>query len=299
MRIDGEDALSAMELIDRSVYASRYAGPAMGGMSNLCVDESEDRTGDLNAGSPAQMFWDLGYRHLYQHPRGWTRLELFRLDPNCGFFNTNNVFLPGGVATYVQSSQGWNMKDSRFFNFLNQGVTVTAGAARVAPRETPHIHNRSFWDENIFYPYLVKGYPVGEILLMNQSHLAWITSFVGDPLYRLPKNPSEPLPFAKDMSWDKNVSVFSWRDRDLGRGLLVMVDVGSTAGEPRLAQMKLETENATSENVEFVFERFSSRPYVFVPLKAVQKQRRWRMILLDPFGHRSELNGELAQNVKG
>lgn len=299
MRIDGEDALSAMELIDRSVYASNHAGPAMGVLPEFCIDDSEGRTGALGAGTPGQMFWDLGFRHFYQHPRGWTRLELFRLDPACGFFNADAVFLPGGVATFVQSSQGWNMKDSRFLKFLDQGVTVTAGAARVAPGKAPHIHNRSFWDENVFYPYLLRGYCVGEVLLMNQGHLAWITSFVGDPLYRLPKKSSGSVAFAADMSWDKDVTVLSWRDRNLGPGVLVMVDVRSSAAEPRLAQMQLVKDVATvGTSQRYAFERFSSRPYVFVPLEVAQKHGKWRVELLDPYGNRSELIGELGQADK-
>ena len=298
MRIDGEDALSAMELVDRSVYASKYAGPAMGGLSKLCRDVSEDRTGVLSDGSLGRMFWDLGFRHLYQHPRGWTRLDLFRLDSACGFFNTDSVFLPGGVATYIQSSQGWNMKDSRFLNFLKQGVTITAGAARVAPGKAPHIHNRSFWDENVLYPCLLDGYPIGEILLMNQAHLAWITSFVGDPLYSLPESPRVAGVFPA-LSWERDVQVRTWRDQTFGSGVMVMVDLASSASEPLLAQMRLMRENTTSgRGGGHVFGRFSSRTHVFIPMNEVREQGGWRMELIDPFGNRSELIGTLAPAAK-
>jgi hypothetical protein len=190
------------------------------------------------------------------------------------------------------------MNDSRFLNFLNQGVTITAGAARVAPGKTPHIHNRSFWDEEVLCPYLLDGYPVGEILLMNQAHLGWITSFVGDPLYSLPESPRAPGAFPA-LSWERDVHVRTWRDQTFGSGVMVMVDLASSASEPRLAQMRLMRENTNlGERGEHVFGRFSSRPHVFIPMDEVREQGVWRMELIDPFGNRSELVGTLAPGAK-
>lgn len=297
MRIDGDDALSAMELVDRSVYASSFGGPAMGALQGIPLREDPVRTGGLDPGSPARLFWDAGYRHLFQHPRGWTRLELFRLAPGNGFFNPGDVFLPGGIATFVQSSQGWNKADSRFKNYLAQGVTITAGAARVAPKSTPHIHNRSFWDEDVLFPSLLAEYPIGEILLMNQIHLGWITSFVGDPLYSLPGKPRPPAALP-ELSWERDVRVRVWREETRGPGVMVMADLMASAAEPRLAQMLLMPDNAPSgQGGGHVFGRFSSRPHVFIPLDEAREQRVWRMELIDPFGNRAELRGQLVPVV--
>ena len=292
MRIDGADAMDSMELVDRAVYASRFAGPEMGVLPGIPLTEALERTGKISPGSPAQPFWDLGYRHLFQHERGRTRLELFNLAPGSGFFNAGDVFLPGGSATFVQSSQGWNMKDSRFLEYLRQGVTITAGAARVAPKVTPHIHSQSFWDEGVFYPYLLKGRPMGEILLMNQIHMGWITSFVGDPLYSLPLAPQRPQALPA-LTW-KNVRVSSVNDPEQGKGYLVMADLGATPLEPRLAQMRLVRKDAgANDNATRVFERFSSRPYVFVSRRDARESGVWKMELMDPFGNRAELEGSL------
>jgi hypothetical protein len=291
MRIDGPDALSAMELVDRAVYASTFAGPVMGVLAGHEPAESPDRTGSLGQGSPGRFVWDRGYKHLYQHPRGWTRLEFLRLAPDSGFFNRGDVFLPGGIATFVQSSQGWNKEGSRFMSFLEQGVTVTAGAARVAPGHAPHIHNRSFWDEDLLYPYLLDGYSIGEILLMSQIHLGWITSFVGDPAYRLPGRPLAPPPFPA-FSWDGCVRVRRGLDKTHGKGVVVMADLGTSAVEPRVAQMRLVRED-DPDGHEYLFARFSSRPHVFVPDVDVHIQGVWRLELIDPFGRRAELRGRL------
>jgi hypothetical protein len=293
MRVDGTGSLEAMELVDRAVYASSFAGSKMGVLPGVALDEDSARTGEMGLQSSGRVLWDLGYRHLFQHPQGAVRLEFLRLLPGTGFFNAGSAFLPGGIATYVKSDQGWNVKDSRFCEYLRQGVTVTAGSARVDPRVTPHIHNHSFWDEDVLYPLLLKGRPMGEILLANQIHLNWITSFVGDPLYRLPADPQRP-PALPGLTWKNHVRVKTTRDAQQGKGYLVMVDLEASASEPRVAQMRLtpaqKGEGAASE---FRFERFSSRPVVFVPKKEVLNSKVWKMELMDPFGQRIELEGPL------
>lgn len=293
MRIDGDGPLEAMELVDRAVYASRYAGPGMGVLPGVPLAQSQERTGSIETRSPASRLWDLGYRHLFQHERGWVRLEFLKLAPGTGFLNTNSTFLPGGIATFVQSSQGWNMKDSRFHEYLRQGVTVTAGSARVKPRVTPHIHSQSFWDEEVFYTCLLRGFPMGEVLLANQIHLSWITSFVGDPLYRLPMETQHPLALA-GLTWEKNVRVTPGRDPAKGKGWLVIVDLETSASDPRVAQMRLGPVYGDAQTAkEFGFERFSSRPVVFVPREAVHDTDLWRVELMDPFGQVVRLEGQL------
>ncbi|NLW81394.1 MAG: hypothetical protein GXY42_06940 [Desulfovibrionales bacterium] len=293
MRIDGDGPLEAMELVDRAAYASRYAGPGMGVLPGVPLAQGQERTGRIEPRSPARRLWDLGYRHLFQHERGWVRLEFLKLAPGTGFLNTNSTFLPGGIATFVQSSQGWNMKDSRFHEYLRQGVTVTAGSARVKPRVTPHIHSQSFWDEEVFYTCLLRGFPMGEVLLANQIHLNWITSFVGDPLYRLPMETQHP-PALAGLAWDKNVRVTPGRDPAKGKGWLVIVDLETSASDPRVAQMRLGPVYGDAQTVtEFGFERFSSRPFVFVPREAVHDTDLWRVELMDPFGQVVRLEGQL------
>lgn len=292
MRVDAQTPLEAMELVDRAVYASRHAGPELGVLSDVPLSQAPERIGVIGERTPAKPFWDLGYRHLFQHPKGRVRLDLFKLAPGCGFFNSGPVFLPGGIAAFVQSNQSWNVKDSRFHEHLRQGVTITAGSARVDPHKTPHIHSHSFWDEAILYPALREGRPVGEILLSNQVHMGWITSFVGDPLYQLPLAPQKPGGLT-GLTWEKNVRVAPVRDAERGKGYLIMADLGSSAHEPRLAQMRLGRIAAEGKGETHVFERFASRPCVFVPKGEVRKGDSWRLELMDPFGNTAMLAGNL------
>lgn len=289
MRIDGSNALESLELIDRSVYASRFAGPNMGVLPEISLTQSSDRAGNFTAQSLAQNIWDLGYRHFSVQPQNFARIEFLKLAPGLGFLNEDNVFLPGGVATYVNSNDGWNIKKSRFYSYLLQGVTITAGSAWVAPGKSPHIHSHSFWDEHLLYHYLFKGYPMGEILLMNQVHMGWITSFVGDPLYRLPVTPDQP-PSLLGLSWEHNVRITPGKIPDLGRGYFIVADLETSASVPRVAQMRLRYDGLDKD---YVFERFAAKPYVFVTSQDAKKSDKWQMELMDPFGQRVNLEGEI------
>ena len=71
-----------------------------------------------------------------------------------------------------------------------------------------------------------------------------------------------------------------------------MADLAASASDPRVAQMRLTPAKKEATAV-FRFERFSSRPVVFVPWKEARNQDLWRMELADPFGQRIELEGHL------
>ena len=297
MRIDGHSALEAMDLIHGAVYASRFAGPAMGVLEGVPLTPSPERTGDISR-EPGKLFWDAGYRHLFRESqgRGRVRIALFRLAPDMGFLNTDPVFLPGGIATRVLSRSSWNREDSPLNAYLRQGVTVTAGAAR-SGGGAPHIHNHSFWDEEIFNPLLLEGYPVGELLLMSQIHLGWVTSFVGDPLYRLPPDPPRPSALP-GLSWEHNVQVGSVHSPEHGNGVLVLLDLEATPEEPRVVQMRLaRADDAALGQWEHVFERFASRPYVSIPVGSGSPGDEWIMEVIDPFGNRTKLRGRLEKKA--
>jgi hypothetical protein len=112
-------------------------------------------------------------------------------------------------------------------------------------------------------------------------------------LYRLPLEPQKPTGMT-GLTWEKNVRVASVRDAEHGNGYLVMADLGSSAHEPRLAQMRLgRIEDEGDEVKKHLFERFSSRPCVFVPKREVRKDDLWRLELMDPFGNTAMLTGSL------
>jgi len=73
-----------------------------------------------------------------------------------------------------------------------------------------------------------------------------------------------------------------------------MADLGATPEEPRLAQMRMVRKDAgADDNATHAFERFSSRPYVFISRRDARESGVWKMELMDPFGNKAELEGRL------
>ena len=274
MRIDAPNPLLARGLIDRAVYASTFAGPDMGRVSAAEPAEMKERIGRSKTG---KWLWEKGFYHLYYGGAGRNRLELFRLTADGNFLNTEPVYLPGGVGGTVISHNGW--KKGEMLQDLNRGVTATVGAAKVY-RGAPHIHNKSWWDDEILYPYLLQGRTLGEAFLMNQIHLGWISTFIGDPLYRLPnvvKKSSEPLQF--DPRADVEVKVIKNHAGD--KEVWLQVDLGSTATKPVVGQLKA----SSVAGAEVICSTFEAKPYVRLGDRSVCGQS-WQLETIDPYGQR-------------
>lgn len=291
MRIDGTTPMQARGLIDRSVYASKYGGHEMGMSPDIKLTQNKERVGDIDKSSAGRLFWDCGYRHLYYKHKGSHRLQLFRLTPQPGFFNETPVYLPGGIAAIVESHNGWNRMQSTFFS---QGVTMTAGVARVY-KGAPHIHNKSWWDDEIFYTFLLRGKDLGECLLMNQIHLEWITTFVGDPLFHL------PIDFDRDriapaLKNDNQVYVTKL-PRNSGNKVGVFVDLSSSSERPEVAQMRLIPVSNTKYSGA-VCQTFESRPYVVIDTTELNKTGSWNLELIDPYGNKSAQTVQLSVSKK-
>ncbi|OQY23106.1 MAG: hypothetical protein B6I37_06070 [Desulfobacteraceae bacterium 4572_35.2] len=274
-RIDAPDPLQAKALIDRAVYATSYAGSSMGTLPEQKYDQARKRVGVLKRSKAGIMLWEYGYRHLYYGGQGKNLLEWWHLAPDDGFLNDKITYLPGGISATVISHNGW--KNGEMIQDLKRGVTATVGAARVY-RGAPHIHNKSWWDDDIFYPALLQGKTLGESWLMNQIHLGWITTFVGDPLMAFPQKislPDQPLQF--DPNHD--VVIRAIENAQGNDDIWLQVKLNSTAASPNVAQLQ-----AVSENGEkFVSPTFDSLPTVCLGGTSVCGQR-WSLTLMDPFG---------------
>lgn len=274
MRIDGENPQQARGLIDRAVYASKHAGPAMG---SIAVDEyarSKERVGKLETSKVGKWLWGKGWRQIYYGGAARDRLELLRLPPGAPFFNTEPVYLPGGVGGTVISHNGW--KKGEMLQDLARGVTATVGAAKVY-QGAPHIHNKSWWDDEIFYPFLVRGKTLGEALLMNQVHLGWIATFIGDPLYRLPQGIFEEADTPR-FNPERDVQICTKKSEV--QEVWLIVDLGSTPAAPKVAQMRAISEDGR----EAVCRTFEAKPYVKLGSAKDACGGRWRVEVVDPFG---------------
>lgn len=275
MRIDGATPLEARALIDRAVFASHYAGPAMGQLSGIEYPRVRERVGKLNVSKAGPWLWEKGVRHLYHGGASRNRLELFRLSPGDGFFNSETSYLPGGIAGTVISNNGWSKGDMS--RHLQLGVTATVGVAQVY-KGAPHIHNKSWWDDDVFYPALYHGKTLAEALLMNQVHLGWVATFVGDPLYRLSPIPKE-TGSGPQFNAETDVRVRVEQGKE-GRHVWLEVDLGSTPGAPQVAQMRAESE----DGITVVCHTFEARPYVKLGEAKEACDARWKVEVIDPFG---------------
>ncbi len=274
-RIDAPDPLQARGLIDRAVYASKYCGASMGQLPGQQYSQTKERVGRLERSVTGQWLWQKGWRHLYYGGQGKNRLELLRLGPDDGFYNQDTAYLPGGIAGTVISHNGW--KKGEMLTDLQRGVTATVGAAKVY-RGAPHIHNKSWWDDEILYPFLERGKTLGEVLLMNQIHLGWITTFIGDPLYQFPdpvETRHKPLHF--DSKSDVLVEVIKNNAGD--KEVWLQVDLGSTVASPVVGQLKA----TSATGAEVVCPTFEAKPYVRLGDKSVCGQR-WQLEIMAPDG---------------
>lgn len=284
-RIDATDPMQARALIDRAVYASKYGGPQMGILPDVEYPKSNKRVGKLNRAAAGGWIWDKGYRHLHDGGQGMHRLDFLYLQPNEGFLNDQPVFLPGGIAGTVISHNGW--KNKEMVQQLSQGVTATAGAAKVY-RGAPHIHNKSWWDDEILYPALFKGKALGAAWLMNQVHLGWITAFVGDPLYMLPVEPVVHNEKTPDFD-STQARVVMGKDK----AVWLSVELGNSATKEQVAQLRM----LSLGGGEVVSPTFDSRPFVKLGDAGKVCGTRWQLELMSPFGEKwlEEVTVDCAQ----
>jgi hypothetical protein len=163
---------------------------------------------------------------------------------------------------------------------LARGATATIGVARLY-NGAPHIHSQSWWDDELLYPFLLRGKSLGEAWLLNQVHLGWIATFVGDPLYRLPavaaKDESPPR-----FDPQRNIQVWLKDDKNEGKQVWLTVDLGSTPANPETAQLRAKT----SEGDEALCQTFEARPYAKLGTKEDECGRTWQVETIDPYGNR-------------
>ncbi|OEU71862.1 MAG: hypothetical protein BA874_03905 [Desulfuromonadales bacterium C00003068] len=275
MRIDAPNPLQARGLIDRAVYASKYAGPQMGMTSGLLQPQQKQQLGKSKIG---QWLLEKGFHHLYNTGRSKCALEFFHLAPSKTYFNRDPVYLPGGIGGTVISHNGWNRGE--MLQDLSRGVTATIGAARVYGG-APHIHNKSWWDDEILYPYLIQGRSLGEVFLMNQVHLGWIATFVGDPLYRLPIIPVNDVSVP---TFDETLDVHVWtkEGENNEKEVWLMVNLGSTPNVPETAQLRAKLADITT----VVCPTFESQPYGRLGTVTEVCGRTWQLEVIDPYGNR-------------
>lgn len=289
-RLDGMTPLEARGLADRTRYAGVFAGPAMGLPEEAPAVADEKEVKALDTSKAAAILRALGYRRLgYSQPGSRLgRLDFLRLRGDSGFFNRDDVFLPGGIAAKVISDNLWGGQRSALRTHLAQGVTVTAGGAWIR-RKSAHIHDKSWWDDRLLYPMLLAGEPLGAVLLANQIHLEWVTSFVADPLYRLPPVALEDHT-PPEVVWARDVRSFVRAGTGGEEAVWVRVDLPQAPNSPEVAQMRL-----TSDGTTALCQTFEARPYALLGRPEEVFGKEWTLELLDPYGNRFTTRGKFER----
>ncbi len=193
-RIDGSDAEEARQIIDYSLYATRYLRPEMDcNVRQRLRGEGSGALQDL----PARMakvekenLWGkkeletLGFV-VYSETGGDGLPFLVQStgDGSCLVEPkwSEAGFYPGGMGRRVISGNGWNSKKAEIWQYLERGVSVSACGAPVFGGG-PHITNATFWDNRILMRYLFRGKDLGEAFLLSTMYVNWSTSLIGDPL---------------------------------------------------------------------------------------------------------------------
>ena len=144
-----------------------------------------------------------------------------------------------------------------------------------------HIHNKSFWDDNVFYPALLKEKSIGEALVMNQIHLEWITCFVGDPLLKFPQENQKD---SEQMQSEKIDIKFIGLTGNYGNDeTVVIANLETNNKSPLIAQMRALALKAQDELV-YSCDTFSSNPYIILKNSIIKKNKEWVLSFIDPFG---------------
>jgi hypothetical protein len=253
MRIDAPSPMQARSLIDRAVYASRYDLSDLGRVGSVVKSDEEKKAGAIERYPIAKWLQKKGYHHLYYGGAGRNRLEFLRVAAGQGFLNRAPVYLPGGIGATVISHNSWGKGE--LVKDLAMGVTATAGAGR-SYRGAPHIHDKSWWDDEILYPFFMRGRTLGEALLMNQAHLEWITTFVGDPLYCLAqaKGKDEVAPLI-----DRNRDVHFFIQKGIAGNseVWMQIELKNTPEAPETSQVKVIFDGRD----EIISQTFEAMPY--------------------------------------
>lgn len=289
-RIDAMTPLEARGLVDRAAYFSRYGPPPSPDPApNTPIDPQQQRA--LSGNQTAAFLRERGVGHLGMTVMAGALLEFLPAEPAPGLLNGTKVYYPGGIAAGVISHNGWDWYRGPIRDHLARGVTVTAGAARVASGSgAPHIHSKSWWDDDVLYPCLAEGRTLGECMLRNQTHLEWVTAYAGDPLMRWPvsadADTTAPVP-----AWDEAFRVAEMDGPEGTRGVWVRVGLRSEAGSVETAQMRVSRQGTAAA----VCQTFEAAPYAMLGAPDEVYGRTWRFAFVDPFGNRTEAEHKIER----
>jgi hypothetical protein len=295
MRVDNMHPELAKAEVDSAIYATSYMTPKMPG----AIKWGKYREGERGAKELKALGFDLTPPTLDDPRRtlfyfgvfgyGNRHLEQEFLPAKSGPQPTfgEKPMPPGALGYAVRSGEQWRGRVRSQFGYyqdkaLEAGATVGGGDALGA-----HITSHSWWDDQVLFHHLFRGWDAAEGMYMSSLYMSWITYYAGDPLYAPDLSKTRPdveAPLAKpgmpmfDLAFGEGKS---------GATVRVSCELWQRPGLPEMAEMRVEcwpvadpAKKLTGANW-----RYLARPCASVGGLEPGKTYRYRVILTDPYGN--------------
>jgi len=236
-RLDGPTPAIVQRMIDDSLAAEGRGLRGMAYIDGRGTTDPQLVEGDkwlLNAATTARrkgmpVIMDTGaglYPESYPMTHAALYLGWYAQDATGPFVRPGFRFAPGAVAAHLHSFSGSTLRDSRKFWC---GPLLAAGAAATLGNVyEPYLGFTPNFD--VFYDRLRAGFTFAESCYMSQRMVSWMTTFVGDPLYR---------PFKGDDLMAKDAPGDEWDA--YARGARVWFEQGPEKGTAELRQLAKES----------------------------------------------------------
>jgi hypothetical protein len=293
-RIDGRHPEIAKAQVDGALYGSRYLTPFLGwfwagkwakarlGAEELRYLEFADKPPEDPApqarGRCLFYFGDFGY--------GTDAVA----DPTAPGRPYWRGFYPGSVGYAVRSYLGWELRrnlsqlythNSRYpERILDAGATVCMLSGHGA-----HDTSVTWWDDQVAFHHLLRGYQLGEVFLMSSLYLDWVRSDVGDPLYRpdLHSTSADETPPRVASAEDLRLHLGTADGQYWAR---LRPAIETTRDEPEMTDIAVTFWRTPKEKHNVSNWRVSRRPEVLLPDLEPASVYHYDVRLTDPYGNR-------------
>jgi len=190
-RLDGPNFGVVRNMIDGAIEAEKKGLWGLGYVDLAAEDRPGYMIGDQWLKKASQAIRQAGIpvvednlkpRFPLNYPMGQAALYFgwYTQDADGPFLNSNFKMRPGGVAVHIHSYSAATLRDSTKHwcgPILERGAAATLGNVY-----EPFLSLTP--DLGLFTERLLAGYSFGEAAWMSQPMVSWMTTVIGDPLYR-------------------------------------------------------------------------------------------------------------------
>ena len=305
LRIDGRHPEIAKAQVDGALYGNRHLTPDLGwfwaGRWEQAKQGAEElRYFEFRDGPPkAPKPHEVGRVLFYFGDFGYGRPAV--ADPAKPGVPYWRGFYPGSVAYAVRSFLGWQLDRnvSQLYNgsshyyerMVDAGATASFGSAHGA-----HDTSGTWWDDQVAFHHLLRGYDLGEVVLLSSLYLDWVRSDTGDPLFCPDLRATTADATPPRVASPKGIRIQAApADGRYWARVRVALDAGRDNPEMTdVAVTYWRTPEARQTASDW---RFTRRPHVVLPDLAPAAVYHYDVVLTDPYGNRfssAEAFGDLT-----